>query len=81
MTSTARDMITLIKAVGIDIAGTWVLQNPIFNGYAGILAYLPSQRISILIENTQGPNAVPDGSIATDVFKAVAPYLAPDEPI
>jgi D-alanyl-D-alanine carboxypeptidase len=59
----------------------WVLQNPIFNGYAGILAYLPSQKISILIENTHGPNAVPGSSIATDIFKAVTQYLTPNHPV
>ena len=114
MTSTARDMITLIKAVGggklvsksaasqmfeplstglpgapsaigyglgIDIAGNWVFQNPIFNGYAGILAYLPSREVSILIENTHGPNAAPGSSISAEIFKAVTDYLTPDDPI
>jgi CubicO group peptidase (beta-lactamase class C family) len=114
MTSTARDMTTLIKAVGggkllpksaarqmvepisnglpgappqisyglgIDIVGNWVLQNPVFNGYAGIAAYLPSQKKSILIENTHGPNAVQESSISADIFKAVTAYLTPHDPI
>ena len=94
MTSTARDMITLIKAVGtrqaaLEVGGEptgradlskglagappeidyglgvvvgnsdWVFQNPVFNGYAGIAAYQPSQKISIVIDNTHGPNAAP----------------------
>jgi D-alanyl-D-alanine carboxypeptidase len=58
----------------------WVFQNPIFNGYAGIVAYLPSRKISILIENTHGPNAAPGSSIATEIFKAVTGYLTPDDP-
>ena len=91
MTSTARDMVTLIDAIGTGqllsksaanhrsrplskgLAGApteinyglgvvvgsngWVFQNPVFNGYEGIAAYLPSQTISILIENTHGPTA------------------------
>ncbi len=115
MTSTARDMIKLIDAVGTGdlvsksaasqqieplsqglpgappginyglgiVVGNngWVFQNPIFNGYAGILAYLPSQKISILIENTHGPNAVPGSSIATEIFKAVTQYLTPNDPV
>jgi D-alanyl-D-alanine carboxypeptidase len=115
MTSTARDMIKLIDAVGTGelvsksaaseqveplsqgLPGTpsginyglgivvgnngWVFQNPIFNGYAGILAYLPSQKLSILIENTHGPNAAPGSSISTEIFKAVTEYLTPDDPI
>ena len=115
ITSTARDMTKLIKAVGrgqllskdaarqqveplsqglpgtppainyglgIDVGNNgWVLQNPVFNGYAGIAAYLPSQKISILIENTHGPNAVPQSSIATQIFKAVTTYLTPNSPV
>lgn len=110
MTSTARDMITLIRAVGtgklvsksaarqqveslstglqgapaidygLGIASKngWLLQNPIFNGYAGILAYLPSQKIAMLIENTHGPNAAPGTSIAVDIFTALTQYLTPN---
>ena len=67
--------------LGIDLATDWILQNPIFNGYAGILAYLPSQRISILIENTHGSNAAPNTSISAEIFKAVTAYLTPNDPI
>jgi CubicO group peptidase (beta-lactamase class C family) len=114
MTSTLRDMTTLIKAVGsgkllsksaarqqvqdlskglpgapaevgyglgIVVGGGWVLQNPIFNGYAGLAAYLGSQKISIVIDNTHGPKAKEGTSIATDIFMAVARYLAPNDPI
>jgi CubicO group peptidase (beta-lactamase class C family) len=114
MTSTARDMTTLIKAVGtgkflskssasqqfedlskglegappqigyglgIAVAGEWVLQNPVFNGYAGIAAYETSRKISIVIDNTHGPNAAEGTSIASEIFKALANYLAPNDPI
>jgi D-alanyl-D-alanine carboxypeptidase len=110
MTSTLRDMTTLIKAVGtgkllseesaseqvedlskglpgapgqigyglgVAVGNGWVLQNPVFNGYEGIAAYLPSQQLSIVIDNTHGPNATEGTSIATDIFKALAAYLAP----
>jgi CubicO group peptidase (beta-lactamase class C family) len=115
MTSTAKDMTTLIKAVGsgkllskessaeqtkdyskglegaptqigyglgVAVAGTdWVLQNPVFNGYAGIAAYEPSQQMSIVIDNTHGPKAAEGTSIASEIFKALAAYLAPNDPI
>jgi CubicO group peptidase (beta-lactamase class C family) len=67
--------------LGIAVGGGWVLQNPIFNGYAGIAAYLASQQISIVIDNTHGPNAKEGTSIATDIFMAIAHYLAPNSPI
>ncbi len=115
MTSTARDMTTLIKAIGtgtylskqstneqfqdlskglegaptqigyglgIALAGTdWVLQNPVFNGYAGIAAYERGQKLSIVIDNTHGPNATSGTSIASEIFKALAAYLAPSDPL
>ncbi|HEU5306913.1 MAG TPA: serine hydrolase domain-containing protein [Acidimicrobiia bacterium] len=115
MTSTARDMTTLIKAIGtgkflskksvseqfedlskglegaptaigyglgIAVAGkNWVLQNPVFNGYAGIAAYERGQKISIVIDNTHGPNAAAGTSIASEIYKALANYLAPKDPI
>ena len=113
MTSTAKDMTTLIKAVGsgkllsksaasqqvqdlskglegappeigyglgIDVAGNWVLQNPVFNGYQGIAAYLTTQKISIVIDNTHGPTAAEGTSIAAEIFKPLAAYLAPNDP-
>jgi D-alanyl-D-alanine carboxypeptidase len=66
--------------LGIGVVNGWVVQNPIFNGYAGIAAYLKSQGISIVVENTDGPNAQA-ASISTDIFKALAGYLAPNNPI
>jgi D-alanyl-D-alanine carboxypeptidase len=66
--------------LGIGVVNGWVVQNPIFNGYAGIAAYLKSQGISIVVENTDGPNAQA-ASISTDLFKALAGYLAPNNPI
>jgi CubicO group peptidase (beta-lactamase class C family) len=115
MTSTAKDMTTLIRAVGsgkllskesaseqttdiskglagaptqigyglgVAVAGTdWVLQNPVFNGYAGIAAYEKGQKLSIVIDNTHGPKATEGTSIASEIFKALAAYLAPNDPI
>ena len=63
--------------LGVAVGNGWVLQNPVFNGYQGIAAYLPSQQLSIVIDNTHGPNATEGTSIATDIFKALAAYLAP----
>jgi hypothetical protein len=68
--------------LGIAVAGkNWVLQNPVFNGYAGIAAYERGQKISIVIDNTHGPNAAAGTSIASEIYKALANYLAPKDPI
>ena len=67
--------------LGVAVAGEWVLQNPVFNGYEGIAAYETSQKISIVIDNTHGPTAAEGTSIASEIFKALANYLAPNDPI
>jgi hypothetical protein len=58
----------------------WLFQNPVINGYTGIAAYLPAQRIAIVIESTLGPNATVE-SVATRVFKALTDYLSPNNAI
>ncbi len=110
MTSTARDQIRVIRAIGrgklfsraamrqfatplsrglpgapspidyglgIVMKNGWMFQNPVFNGYQGIAAYLPAAKVSLVIETTQGPNAVDGKSIAAGVFKQLAKYLTP----
>ena len=67
--------------LGVAVAGDWVLQNPVFNGYEGIAAYETTQKISIVIDNTHGPNAAEGTSIASEIFKALADYVAPNDPI
>ena len=66
--------------LGILLANGWLLQNPVINGYAGILAYLPSRRIAVLIEVTRKPGATAQ-SIATDAFKALTRYLTPNNAV
>ena len=38
--------------LGVARNGSWILQNPLFGGYAAIEAYLPSKRISIALVTT-----------------------------
>jgi len=58
-----------------------VLQDPVFNGYEGIAAYETGPKLSIVIDNTHGPKAEEGTSIASEIYKALAAYLAPDDPI
>ena len=34
------------------LSGPWILQNPLFNGYGSMEAYLPSQKIAIAVAVT-----------------------------
>jgi CubicO group peptidase (beta-lactamase class C family) len=68
--------------LGIVLHGDWLLQNPLFSGYAGLMAYLPSERIAIAVAVTFAEAAFDEaGSYSnsgTQVFTAIAGYLAPD---
>lgn len=109
MTSTARDMIKGIRAVGTGrfvsrsafrqftapyskgLPGAppfdyslgvlnrngWFFGNPEVNGYFGILAYLRSQGISIMVENTNGPKVASGRNISGVIFSKLTAYLTP----
>ena len=38
--------------IGVVLSGSWILQNPLFNGYGSMEAYLPSQKIAIAVAVT-----------------------------
>ncbi len=69
--------------IGIVHSGSWLLQNPLFSGQAGIMAYLPSQKIAIAVAVTFDEEAFdPSGAYvnsADDIFREIGAYLAPDE--
>ena len=62
--------------LGILVMNGWVLQNPFFFGYSGVMAYLPAQKISIAVTSTLGP-ASPEGNTSEQLFKRIAQRLAP----
>lgn len=69
--------------LGIAISGGWLLQNPLFAGEAGVMAYLPSKKISIAVAVTYQPEAF-DGqgdyhNEADTLFRRIAKELAPDD--
>jgi CubicO group peptidase (beta-lactamase class C family) len=43
--------------MGVVIKGSWLLQDPLCNGYSALEAYLPSQRIAISLAVTFGEDA------------------------
>jgi len=67
--------------LGIVISGEWLLQNPMFFGYAAVEAYLPAQRIAIATAVTFDQGAF-DGqgnysNAADRLFRRIAAELAP----
>jgi CubicO group peptidase (beta-lactamase class C family) len=70
--------------IGLVTTGDWVMQNPLFYGYAGLMAYLPSQGVAISIAATYDEEAFgPDGAPprrnqAQALFLDVGAIMAPD---
>ncbi|MDF2824356.1 MAG: beta-lactamase, partial [Mycobacterium sp.] len=68
--------------LGLVISGDWLLQNPMFYGYAALAAYLPSEKIAIAVAVTFEPEAF-DASggysnAADTVFRRIGAELAPE---
>lgn len=70
--------------LGIVFNGDWMLQNPLFFGYGGLGAYLPSRRLAISVTTTYTAESYDDegdligGNTAVPIFVALAGLLAPD---
>lgn len=49
--------------LGVVLSGDWIVQNPLFNGYAAVVGYPPQEKVSIAVAVTSEPEAFgPDGS-------------------
>ena len=67
--------------LGELVAGDWVIQNPMLNGYTGVMAYLPERKLSLAIVTTILPSADPELAYSTLLFHRLGAYLAPGDPI
>lgn len=69
--------------LGLWISGDWLLQNPLFYGYAAVNAYLPSERIAIAVAVTYEEEAFnSEGQYSNggdELFRRIGAYLAPDD--
>jgi CubicO group peptidase (beta-lactamase class C family) len=71
--------------LGVVRNGGWILQNPLFAGYAAIESYLPSQRVSIALAVTFKPSAYnsdgdPSGYWTTGLYGSIGKIVAPSTP-
>jgi len=70
--------------IGIVLSGPWLLQNPLFSGQAGVMAYLPSKKIAIAVAVTFDEAAFDKtggyNNAADTIFREIGALLAPDEP-
>jgi CubicO group peptidase (beta-lactamase class C family) len=69
--------------IGVVRSGSWLLQNPLLDGYSATEAYLPSKKIAIAVAVTFAPKAFdsqgnyPNSS--DTVFRSIGAYVAPDD--
>jgi CubicO group peptidase (beta-lactamase class C family) len=72
----------LYYALGLVVTGGWRLQNPMLNGYTGVMAYLPPRKLSVVVVTSTGERAsLDDINYSTLIFSRIAQYLAPDHRI
>lgn len=70
--------------LGVVLHGPWILQNPLFGGYGGVMAYLPARKIAVAVATTFGEGAFDDRGGYTyashvQLFAAIGALLAPDD--
>ncbi len=69
--------------MGVVISGGWLLQNPLFAGESGVMAFLPAKKIAIAVAVTYEPEAFDDqGNYRNEadiLFRRIATELAPDD--
>ena len=67
--------------LGVVQMGHWILQNPMFNGFAAVEAYLPEGDVTISVAVTFHESAFDaSGGVsnrATDLFRALSSVVAP----
>ncbi|MCX5208542.1 beta-lactamase family protein [Kitasatospora sp. NBC_00240] len=85
-TSTCSEQICLANTeathygMGLLVLNDWVVQHPLFFGYAAAQAYLPCEHLAIAVSTTNGPTS-PGGHTAQQISQRIAAALAPDHPI
>jgi hypothetical protein len=71
--------------LGVFLRGKWIVQPPLFGGYAATGAYHPEEKIAIGVVATFQEEAFDEkgaykyGNVAETLFTAIGAYLAPDD--
>jgi CubicO group peptidase (beta-lactamase class C family) len=70
---------TTYYGLGVIVSNGWIFQNPLFHGYAGVMAYLPEQDIAMAIFNTRSSAAeVDDENVSFAIFKQLTERFTPN---
>jgi CubicO group peptidase (beta-lactamase class C family) len=73
-----------VYGLGIVRTGGWLLQNPLFFGYAGTAAYHPGARVAVAVATTCQQEAFDDDggyrNASTTIFRRIGELLVPSDP-
>jgi D-alanyl-D-alanine carboxypeptidase len=67
-------------AMGFGVTNGWILANPQLLGYNGVVSYLPSKRIAVVVFTTQAQKAKPSVAYASPIYNRIGRLLAPTQP-
>lgn len=74
-----------LYGLGIWMSGGWLLQNPLFSGYAGTTAYHPDGNIAIGVATTFAEDAFDEqgayDNASTTIAARIGNMLMPDDPL
>jgi hypothetical protein len=68
----------LYYAMGFVVSEGWLLNNPQIDAYTGVVAYLPSEKIAVVVSATFDPEAPPGYSPAALVYNTITEIVSPD---
>lgn len=71
----------LYYGLGLVVSHSWIVQNPSFAGYAAVMAYLPSKRITLAVTTTGGRHTPATANYAQLLARKLSTYLAPARPL
>ena len=74
-----------LYGLGIWLAGGWLVQNPLFGGYAGVAAYHPEADVAIAVANTFAEGAFDAegnyNNASVEICRRISGTLVPDGPL
>lgn len=72
---------SLFYGLGIILSYGWQIESPQLFGYAGVMGYLPSRKLTVALATTLGPTAATQPvSFNQKLFIELAQYLTPGRP-
>jgi hypothetical protein len=66
--------------MGFGVSNGWIATNPQLMGYNGVVSYLPSKKIAVVVFTTQGLKGNPSEAYASAIYNRIGALLVPAQP-